>query len=172
MSLQLVKKLNPHIYALVRTRYVTEVDELIKLGADDVIPEEFETALQIFRKVLERYHIPLNVIMKQTTILRQESYSFLRKEGLDISSFTHLDEILAQGLTETYYVNDDNIHIKKNLTEIDLRAKTEATIIAIVRNGKTISNPSAKEIIKPADTLVIYGTHLSVDKAVDLLDAE
>ena len=172
MSLQLVKKLNPHIYALVRTRYVTEVDELIKLGADDVIPEEFETALQIFRKVLERYHIPLNVIMKQTTILRQESYSFLRKEGLDISSFTHLDEILAQGLTETYYVNDDNIHINKNLTEIDLRAKTEATIIAIVRNGKTISNPSAKEIIKPADTLVIYGTHLSVDKAVDLLDAE
>lgn len=172
MSLKLVKKLNPHIYALVRTRYVNEVDELIKLGADDVIPEEFETALQIFRKVLEKYHIPLNVIMKQTTILRQESYSFLRKEGVDISSFTHLDEILAQGLTETYYVNDDNIHINKDLTEINLRAKTDATIIAIVREGKTISNPSAKEIIKPADTLVIYGTHLSVDQAIDLLDSK
>ncbi len=171
-SLKLVKTLNPHIYALVRTRFVTEVDELKKLGADEVIPEEFETALQIFRKVLERYHIPLNVIMKQTTILRQESYSFLRKEGVDISSFTHLDEILAQGLTETYYVNDDNIHINKNLTEINLRAKTEATIIAIVRDGKTISNPSAKEIIKAADTLVIYGTHLSVDQAIDVLNGE
>jgi len=172
MSLKLVKKLHPNIYALVRTRYVNEVDELKILGADDVIPEEFETALQIFRKVLERYHIPLNVIMKQTTILREESYSFLRKEGVDISSFTHLDEILAQGLTETYYVNDDNIHINKTLSEINLRAKTEATIIAIVRDGKTISNPSAKEIIKAADTLVIYGTHLSVDQAIDLLDAK
>jgi CPA2 family monovalent cation:H+ antiporter-2 len=171
-SLKLAKRLNPHIYALVRTRFVTEVDELKKLGADEVIPEEFETALQIFRKVLERYHIPLNVIMKQTTILREESYSFLRKEGVDISSFTHLDEILAQGLTETYYVNDDNIHINKNLTEINLRAKTDATIIAIVREGKTISNPSAKEIIKPADTLVIYGTHLSVDQAIDVLNGE
>ena len=172
MSLKLVKKLNPHIYALVRTRYVSEIDELKKLGADEVIPEEFETALQIFRKVLERYHIPLNVIMKQTTILREESYSFLRKEGMDISSFTHLDEILAQGLTETYYVNEDNIHINKTLSEINLRAKTDATIIAIVREGKTISNPSAKEIIKSADTLVIYGTHLSVDQAIDLLDAK
>jgi len=172
MSLKLVKKLNPHIYALVRTRYVNEIDELKKLGADDVIPEEFETALQIFRKVLERYHIPLNVIMKQTTILREESYSFLRKEGMDISSFTHLDEILAQGLTETYYINDDNVHINKNLSEINLRALTEATIIAIVRNGKTISNPSAKEIIKAADTLVIYGTHLSVDQAIDILNAQ
>ena len=172
MSLKLVKKLNPHIYALVRTRYVNEIDELKKLGADDVIPEEFETALQIFRKVLERYHIPLNVIMKQTTILREESYSFLRKEGMDISSFTHLDEILAQGLTETYYINDDNVHINKNLSEINLRALTEATIIAIVRDGKTISNPSAKEIIKAADTLVIYGTHLSVDQAIDILNAQ
>lgn len=169
-SLKLVKRLNPHIYALVRTRFVTEVDELKKLGADEVIPEEFETALQIFRKVLERYHIPLNVIMKQTTILREESYSFLRKEGMDISAFTHLDEILAQGLTETYYVNDDNIHINKNLTEINLRAKTDATIIAIVRDGKTISNPSAKEIIQAADTIVIYGTHLSVDQAIDVLN--
>lgn len=169
-SLKLVKRLNTHIYALVRTRFVTEVDELKKLGADEVIPEEFETALQIFRKVLERYHIPLNVIMKQTTILREESYSFLRKEGMDISAFTHLDEILAQGLTETYYVNDDNIHINKNLTEINLRAKTDATIIAIVRDGKTISNPSAKEIIQAADTIVIYGTHLSVDQAIDVLN--
>jgi CPA2 family monovalent cation:H+ antiporter-2 len=171
-SLKLAKRLNPHIYALVRTRFVTEVDELKKLGADEVIPEEFETALQIFRKVLERYHIPLNVIMKQTTILREESYSFLRKEGVDISSFTHLDEILAQGLTETFYVNDDNIHLNKTLSEINLRAKTEATIIAIVRDGKTISNPSAKEIIQVADTMVIYGTHLSVDQAIDLLDAK
>jgi CPA2 family monovalent cation:H+ antiporter-2 len=172
MSLKQAKKLNPHLYALIRTRFITEVDELKKLGADEVIPEEFETALQIFRKVLERYHIPLNVIMKQTTILREESYRFLRKEGTDISSFTHLDEILAQGLTETYYVNDDNIHINKNLTEINLRAKTDATIIAIVRDGKTISNPSAKEIIKAADTLVIYGTHLSVDKAIEVLNGE
>ena len=170
MSLKLVKKINPNIYALVRTRYVNEIDELKKLGADYVVPEEFETAIHLFRKVLEKYHIPLNVIMQQTTLLREESYSLLRKEGTDIGSFVHLDEILAQGLTETYYVNDDNIHINKSLAEINLRAKTDATIIAIVRNGKSISNPSAKEIINAADTLVIYGNHLSVDKAIDALN--
>ena len=91
---------------------------------------------------------------------------------MDISSFTHLDEILAQGLTETYYVNEDNPHINKSLKELDLRAKTDATIIAIVRDGKTISNISAQEILKSADTLVIYGTHLSVDQAIDVLDAK
>lgn len=168
-SLSLAKKINPKVYALVRTRYINEVDELKKLGADEVIPEEFETALQIFRKVLEKYHIPLNVIMQQTTMLRQESYSLLRKEGVDIGSFVHLDEILAQGLTESFYVSTENKFIGRNLSEINLRAETDATIIAIVRGGKTISNPSGKEILKAADTLVIYGTHQSVDKAIEKL---
>lgn len=172
VALKLVKKMNPAVYALVRTRYVNEVDELKNLGADEVIPEEFETALQIFRKVLERYHIPLNVIMKQVTLLRGESYSLLRKEGLDINSFIHLDEILAQGLTESYYINSDNKFIGKTISEINLRARSDATIIAIVREGKTISNPSGKDIISANDTLVIYGTHLSVDKAIDILNGE
>lgn len=172
MSLKTVKTLNSHIYCLVRTRFVNEVDELKKLGADEVIPEEFETALQIFRKVLERYHVPLNVIMKQVNILREESYSLLRKVGFDINILTHLDEILAQGLTESYFVNQDNIHIGKSFSEMDLRAKSDATIIAIVRDGKTISNPSGKEIIKANDTLVIYGTHKSVDRAIEILDGE
>lgn len=172
IALKISKQINPHIHALVRTRFVNEVDELKRLGADEVIPEEFETALQIFRKVLEHYHIPLNVIMKQVTLLRGESYSFLRKEGADLSSFIHLDEILAQGLTESYFVNPDNIHLEKSLGEINLRAKSDATVIAIVRDGKTISNPSGREIIKSNDTLVIYGTHKSVDRAIEILDGE
>ena len=170
MSLKVAKTINPHLYALVRTRYVNEVDELIKLGADEVIPEEFETALQIFRKVLEKYHIPLNVIMQQVTLLRQESYSLLRKEGMDISAFTHLDEILAQGLTETFFVNEDSPFINKTLAEINLRAQTDATIIAIVRNGQMISNPSGKDVLLVGDTIILYGTHKSVDRAIEYLN--
>lgn len=170
MSLKTAKTLNPNIYALVRTRYVTEVDELIRLGADEVIPEEFETALQIFRKVLEKYHIPLNVIMQQVTLLRQESYKLLRKETMDISAFTHLDEILAQGLTETFYVDEKCPFINKTLAEINLRANTDATIIAIVRNGNMFSNPSGKDLLLAGDTIVLYGTHKSVDRAIELLN--
>lgn len=172
MSLKVAKSLNPKIFALVRTRYVNEVDELIKLGADEVIPEEFETALQIFRKVLEKYHIPLNVIMQQVNLLRQESYKLLRKESMDITAFTHLDEILAQGLTETFYVDEKCPFVNKTLAEINLRAATDATIIAIVRNGKMFSNPSGKDLLLAGDSIILYGTHKSVDRAIELLNGE
>ncbi|NLT50901.1 MAG: sodium:proton exchanger [Ignavibacteria bacterium] len=167
-SLYTAKRINPKIFTVVRTRYLNEIEELKKLGADAVIPEEFETSLEIFRNVLERYHIPLNVIMQQTSILRSESYSLLRNDE-SAASFIHLDEILAQGLTETFFVNQDNPNAGRLLSEIHLREHSDATIIAIVRDGKTISNPTGKQKILINDTLVITGTHKSVDAAINIL---
>jgi monovalent cation:H+ antiporter-2, CPA2 family len=168
----MVKKLNAGIYTIVRTRFINEIEYLMKLGANEVIPEEFETSLQIFSKVLEKFHIPLNVIMKQVSILRGESYNLMRKETRDIHSFVHLDEILAAGLTDTYYVTEENNHIGKTLRELNLRAATDATIIAIVRGNRSIPNPPVKEKIEVKDTLVVTGTHLAVDKAFDYLNGK
>ncbi len=172
VALQIVKSINPNIYAIVRTRYTSEVNLLQKLGADVVIPEEFETSLQIFSKVLEKYHIPLNVIMKQVALLRGESYSMMLKDSSEPIPLSHLNEILAAGLTETFFVDDSNPIVGKTLAELHLRAKTGTTIIAIVRNNKTISNPSGADKILSSDTLVITGTHDSVDKAFDLLSGK
>ncbi|MDR3666342.1 MAG: TrkA C-terminal domain-containing protein [Ignavibacteriaceae bacterium] len=110
--------------------------------------------------------------MKQVSILRGESYSLLRKEKADVNSFVHLDEILAAGLTSTYYLNEDNYHNGQSLKQLNLRDRTGATIIAIVKSNNTISNPSAKDTIESNDTLVITGTHKSVDLAFSLLDSK
>ncbi len=166
------KIMKPDIYAIVRTRFLSEIDELMSMGADEVIPEEFETSLQIFSKVLERYHIPLNVIMRQVALLRGESYTLMRAETADINSFIHLNEILAAGLTDTFYIEGNNIHINKTLSDLNLRAKTEATIIAIVRGKETLTNPSGNEVIKAGDTLVLTGNHQSVDRAFQLLNGK
>lgn len=53
---QIAKTENPVIHIIVRTRFVTEIEELKKLGADEVIPEEFETSLEIF---LPEFYITL-----------------------------------------------------------------------------------------------------------------
>lgn len=171
-GIKLAREMNPSIYCIVRTRFISEVDNLLRLGADEVIPEEFETSIQIFTKVLQKYHIPLNVIMKQANILRGESYGFFRKEIFDMSMLSHIDKILAEGLTETYFVEESNPNINRALSELNVRAKTGATIIAFLRDGKTMTNPAGNAIIEPGDTLVIYGTHNAVDKAMDLLNSE
>ncbi|MCV4600561.1 NAD-binding protein, partial [Escherichia coli] len=44
--------LNDSVHIIVRTRYVAEITELYALGANEVIPEEFETSIEIFSRVL------------------------------------------------------------------------------------------------------------------------
>ena len=36
-----VRHLNRHAYILVRTKHVADIEELYKLGANQVVPEEF-----------------------------------------------------------------------------------------------------------------------------------
>jgi len=171
-ALKLAKELNKNICVIVRTRFMRETDDLIKIGADIVIPEEFETSIQIFRKVLEQYHVPLNVIMQQVNLLRGESYKYLRSDVSSTNVFDHIDEILSARLTDTFYVRNNNIFVGKSIGEINIRQKTNATIIAIVREGSTISTPSAEEILNANDTIVITGTHKAVDKAFELLSGK
>ncbi|HBO69222.1 MAG TPA: sodium:proton exchanger, partial [Deltaproteobacteria bacterium] len=39
------RSVNPGLFILVRTRYLSDVDDLLALGANAVIPEEFETSV-------------------------------------------------------------------------------------------------------------------------------
>jgi len=170
--IRLAKQMNKEIFVLIRTRFVEEIEDLTGLGADAVIPEEFETSIQIFRRVLEQYHIPLNVVMQQVNMLRGESYKWLRSEKSSSNVFSHLDEILAAGIAESFYLNEENINTGKTIAELNIRAKTDATVLAIIREGKTISNPSASEKLLSGDTLVITGTHKAVDSAFNLLSGK
>ncbi len=171
-GLQSAKGLNKNVYAIVRTRFTSEINSLKQLGANEVIPEEFETSIQIFSKVLEKFHVPLNIIMKQAALLRGASYSLMRSEKGSAGSFVNIDEILAAGLTETFFVEETNIHIGKSISELNLRSLTGATIIAIVRGNKTITNPVSEEKILAKDTIIITGTHKSVDAAINYLNSE
>ena len=107
--------------------------------------------------------------MQQVNLLRGESYKYLRFEDGSEVTFTHIDEILSARLTDTFYINFENKFVGKTVGELNLRNKTDATIIAIVRKGLTLTSPTAKEILEIGDTLVITGTHQSVDLAFDLL---
>ena len=170
-GLNLAKNLNPSIYSIVRTRFASDIDDFLSLGADEAIPEEFETSIQIFSIVLKRFHVPLNVIMQQVNLLRSEAYSLMRKEPGKFHALSDINEFLMAGVTEVYYVSENNMFAGASLLEINLRAKTDATIIAIVREKQTVTNPSGKEIIKAHDTLVITGTHKAVDDAIEYLNS-
>src|SRR5437867_805122 len=75
---RVARALNPRIHIIARTRYVAEIPELTRLGADVVIPEEFETSVEIFARVLAHYNVARQDIERLVEQIRASHYQALR----------------------------------------------------------------------------------------------
>jgi CPA2 family monovalent cation:H+ antiporter-2 len=168
---RIARGMNAALPILVRTRAVSEVDDLRALGADEVIPEEFETSVEIFSRVLERYHVPRNVIRAQRNLIRDEGYGLLRtptSEGR-ISS-ERVAEILEAALTETFLVTAGSAAEGQTLRGLDLRGRSGgASVIAVVREGRALTNPSPDLRLQANDNLVLVGSHAALEAATGIL---
>ncbi|HOW85342.1 MAG TPA: cation:proton antiporter [Candidatus Aminicenantes bacterium] len=164
------RMLNPDMFIIVRTRYATETDDLLKLGADAVIPEEFETSIEIFTRVLEKFHIPRNVIDAQVKVLRGECYGMLRGSCSAVRPVAErIADLLAAGTAETYFVGGGSWPAGKTLGAIDLRGRTGATVLAVVRGEESFTSPGADFEIREQDTLVLVADHRDIDRAFQYL---
>ena len=71
-------RLNPALHIIIRTRYVKEMESLFALGGNDVVPEEFETSIEIFSRVLRRYMVPKDIVERSVREIRQDGYEMFR----------------------------------------------------------------------------------------------
>lgn len=76
--IDLIRRISPTVYLIVRTRYLQEMKDLYALGADEVIPEEFETSMEIFARVLTKYLIPREEIERLLAEVRADGYDILK----------------------------------------------------------------------------------------------
>jgi len=163
------RRLRPSIYIIVRTRYVAEIEPLYRLGANEVIPEEFETSIEIFARVLDRYHIPRNLISLQVEMIRQGHYGMLRGLRLRGKQLDELNRFLVGITADIYMILDGSPGLGKTLAEIDLQNTSGATVIAVVRDGKYFYRFDVDFRLAAGDMLVLLGAHKALDDASQIL---
>jgi CPA2 family monovalent cation:H+ antiporter-2 len=168
---QVARKENPKLYILVRTRYAAEVEDLLKLGANEVIPEEFETSIEIFAKVLHHYQVPKNLMIEQIERIRSGSYEVLRRVDLPAKTLPEKCEILLDIDTETYLINDRSRVSGRSIKELRIRSTTGATVIAVKRGNEIIPSPGLDFLFAPGDILYLIGTKENLLKAFALLES-
>jgi len=165
----LARQSNPHVPIIVRTRYVVEMDDLLRIGATEVIPEEFETSVEIFARVLRRLRVPRNVIGLQVDLIRRQGYSMLRGLELPRQTLDQLSDILAATTTESFMVPRSSPTVGRSIRDLQLRKQTGVTIIAVVRSGQSLTNPPPELEIHAGDILVMVGNHGQLDQALTRL---
>lgn len=82
-----LRRLSPSLHILARTRFVSEVQALHRLGANEVVPEEYETSLEIFRRIANLYALPAEQTELLVEAIRADHYRLLT--GTTDDSETH-----------------------------------------------------------------------------------
>ena len=163
----LARQMNPDIHIIVRTRYMSELTDLRQLGANDVIPEEYETSIEIFSRVLREYGVARHVIQRQVAEIRSEGYQMLRAPSLPLVEVSEIARVLSAASTETLFIEPGSAAAGKTIRELQLRTKTGATIITVMRNGHTEINPGPAFRLEAEDIMVLLGSPEQIDLAIE-----
>jgi CPA2 family monovalent cation:H+ antiporter-2 len=170
IAVALSRTLNPALHIIVRTRMVKEIEDLTRSGANQVIAEEFEAAIEIFTHVLELYHVPRNIVRAQTRVLRGEGYRMLRAERQTQGVSQAVLDALEAGTTDLFRVTANGGLVRRTLQDLDLRGAAGAAVIAMVRGEQSFVNPSPDLRLEAGDYLVLVGSHDQIERSFIYLD--
>jgi CPA2 family monovalent cation:H+ antiporter-2 len=167
------RHLNPRARIIVRTRYVAEVEELQRLGADEVVPEEFETSLEIFARVLRHYAVPPDTIRREIEQARADHYEMLREQEPPVARFEGAAPPLGVRVAlDTITIENGAGAIGHNPVTMSLRRATGSTLIAVIRDNAVLYTPDPAFRFRAGDQVVLVGTPEALERGAKLFRAE
>jgi CPA2 family monovalent cation:H+ antiporter-2 len=147
---ELARRLNQDIYIIARTRYIQEVETLHMLGADEVVPEEYETSIKIFAKVLERYQLSRDTIERFVEDVRAGDYSLFR--SLSEEAYCDANLKLMGKVIFTIRVPEGSKAAGRNLDELGIE-----NVLAINRGDETLRSTGGLRL-QEGDVLILIDT--------------
>lgn len=165
-----IRQLTKTATIIVRTKYVKEMEEVLRLGADEVIPEEFETSIEIFTRVLKKYLVPFDEIQEFINQIRSSDYEMLTsmKKRPHSPALQHLN--IPNREIVTLKVNRDNRQIVgKSIEDSGIGKNFQVTLLAIQRDRRYLTEISPKTIIEQGDLLYLFGHPSNINHLNDQL---
>lgn len=163
-AISVARQANPRVHIVVRTRYVRDLEDLFRLGANEVVPEEFETSLAILSMVLNQFNVPPSQIARRKEDFRREGYA--RLSQLDVEPYMVDGSLPPEVEVMRHRIPDDSPAIGKSLAKLSLPIKTGAMVVAVIRGEDTRSNPGGSFILEPHDIVVLVGIQEEINRAI------
>ncbi|PVX51055.1 Kef-type potassium/proton antiporter (CPA2 family) [Balneicella halophila] len=164
-----IRSQSDSLYLIARTRHTGEISHLLALGADEVIPEGFETSIQIFSHILHNFLIPEHDIEQLIDRFRSHHYQLLHSKFQNPRTFKPT-EIADFNITCLRVNTDSTKVVGKSLKELDLRANYGINILTIKRDDNVLDSVQPDEVIKQGDIVYIFGNLPQIDQFYKLVN--
>jgi CPA2 family monovalent cation:H+ antiporter-2 len=165
-AVAMVRSLAPGVRLLVKTRWLRELDRLSRLGADVVVAEELEGTLDLVGEVLRICGVAEGSVARFARELREEGYQALRAPAA-LAIDPWLAELLRESPSEWLELPDG--FAEATLAQLEVRARTGATILAIERAGVPTPGPQPDFALREGDRVLAFGDSAALQRLRELL---
>ncbi|MFW6371871.1 MAG: cation:proton antiporter [Bacteroidota bacterium] len=165
-----VRSMNRHAAIIVRSKQIDDAEDLYRMGATLVIPEEFETAIELFERVLNKYLIPRDEIEAIIGNIRKNNYGLVRdmKKRPRRSILSQLPGLDISALR----VNENSPITGHTLSEIEFRKTYGVTVVAVKHKEKLIDHPGPDTKLCKNDIVYILGKQDQIAHATSLFEKQ
>jgi len=164
-----IRELNKNIYIIARTKHIEDVELLYNNGANQVLPEKLEVAIDMFSRILKWRLYPQKEIYNVMNKMRSMKLGkMFEKDILNQSSI--IDE-MPNAHIFAFTVEPKSFAIGKTVYSLELRKNTGSTLLAIKKKNGEILNPNILNIIEQEDIVYLLGSTTQLDLASRLFSA-
>ena len=128
-----------------------------------MIPEEFETSIEIFSRVLHNYLVPINELENLISSIRANNYKMLQTQSR-LPLTTASTRIPDFKITCVRLLTDTGSIVGKTIAEANIRNKYGVNILAISRKDQIINSITPHEKLFRNDMVFIIGNQEYIDR--------
>jgi CPA2 family monovalent cation:H+ antiporter-2 len=158
----------PNLPIIARATTEEGIKHLAELGAQDVIHPELEGGLEIVRHTLLKLDFPLQEIIRYMDAVRRDHYDMhvnTDEEHRSLHDLIHATQSI--GVTWLTLLPPNPL-IGQTLAEADLRVRTGASVVAILRDKNVMANPKSHTVFEPNDRIGFIGDDEQIESVKGL----
>ena len=147
---------HPGLYIVARARFMQDVEGLTQAGADEVITEEFQTALEIFTRVLRRFGTPETDIRKFIGQMKSEGCQLENWSEETLALVDELKGSLGNSRIATIRVQEGSGAAQRSIKDLQLRKRYGLNVLGVRRGDELITEPCPDLQLQADDMLIIF----------------
>jgi CPA2 family monovalent cation:H+ antiporter-2 len=167
------RSMRADVRIIARAQSPENLEELRRLGVDDVVQPEFEAGLEMVRLVLVRYRFPAREILRWSDAVHREVYEPFadrRSESEELQSLEDLRRAARSLEIEWIAVPPDSPLVGSTIAASEFRKMTGTSIVAVRDREGLHPNPRPDHVLREGDLLGVLGTPEERRTARDLLE--
>lgn len=159
------RHLNPKLPIIVRVATQEGVHQLAALGADEIVHPELEGGLEMVNHTLLQLGFPLRQVHEYSEAVRRDRYD-IQISSIDEHRSLHALFMATDTIEITWLkLEEGSPIVGQTLLETNIRSRTGASVVALIRDNRLIPNPKSLTKFKAEDRVGLIGEKEQIEQA-------